>query len=613
MSAARRVRVLERQGSWEILAALVAVGLYAQTLRFGWVYHDQMEIVLNGYAHSLQNLPLILSTTVWAGSGMETYLYRPLLLVSYALNHLVSGLEPWSYHLVNVLLLAAVSVLVARAGRLLGLSTVAAGIGGVLFALHPIHVEAVAAVFGRKDLLASLFVLAMVLLHRSAADRGGWRMALPVLAFACALLSKEVGVVGLAFVAVYDWVIARRHTRLSKDQQRGRLYFGYLATLLVYHAVRIRITGGVGVPQPYFVENPLVQAPLLVKVGTALAVVGKGLVLQLLPMSQSPDYSFEAIPLVQSVADWRLLTTLGFLGLLGWLVLRSRRTSLPFTALTCWYFLALLPTANLLAIVGTIFGERLLFLPSVAFCLAAGQLGAVALNRASWVAALPLALWAGGLSAQTVRYSAVWTDDISLFSAAVEAVPKSTKVHHKLGEELLRAGEMEASLAPLERALEIAPDNQFALRTLNQAKAQIARVYLPLRPGGPTLAPPPEDPDILYLLGQLSRQRRDLVGAEGYWEAALALDSLHAPSLGDLGTIRFLEGEAELAQEYFEKAVEIDPTLSSAWYNLGRLHLAQGRTGAGVEALETFLRVAGRRYPPLVRWARDTLAHLEGS
>lgn len=195
---------LNRQGVWEAVVALVAVALYARTVGFGWIYDDQMEIVLNSFVHSFRNLPLIFSTTVWAGSGMETYLYRPLPLATYAANHLISGLAPWSYHLVNVLLHAGVSVMVVRVGRLWGLSVLASGLAGFIFAIHPIHVEVVAAVFGRKDLLAAFFTLAMVLLHGPAVAQGGWRTAMPVLAYACAMLSKEVGAVGLVMVAGQD-------------------------------------------------------------------------------------------------------------------------------------------------------------------------------------------------------------------------------------------------------------------------------------------------------------------------------------------------------------------------------------------------------------------------
>ncbi len=291
------VEILGSQRFWNILVPLVAVGFYLRTLWYGWIFEDLTEVVQNSYAHSLTALPKIFSNTAWAGSGTETYLYRPFLILSYALNHAISGLDPWSYHLANVLLFAGVAFLVVRVGRLLGFSVVGAGLAGLFFAVHPIHVEVVAPVFGRRDLLAVFFSLGMVLLHQKEENWTGWRMALPVGAFTLALLSKEVAVVGVAFVAAFDWLVVRRKEN-PWEEGRGRLYIGYIAVLLAYHAVRIRLTGGVGVPAPNALQNPLVDASRWVHLGTAVAVLGKGMMLQLFPHSQSPDYSYNAIPLV---------------------------------------------------------------------------------------------------------------------------------------------------------------------------------------------------------------------------------------------------------------------------------------------------------------------------
>lgn len=597
---------------WEAAAGLAALLLFARTVGFGWVYDDQMEIVLNPFVQSLGNLPLIFSTTAWAGSGMETYLYRPLPLASFALNHLVSGLAPWSYHLVNVLLFAGISVMVVRVGRLWGLTGPAAGLAGLIFALHPIHVEVVAAVFGRKDLLAAFFVLAMVISHPRAARRGGLFFGLPVLAYAGAMLSKEVGVVGVALVAAQDWFMTRDRKDLFGDPRRARLFAAYVATLLAYVLVRNQVVGGMGVPDTFYMDNPLVQAPLDVRLGTALAVLGKGLALQLLPLAQSPDYSFDAIPLVGSVLDPRLLGSLGLLALLVW-ALAASRTRRPILALAVvWYFLTALPTANILVLVGTIFGERLLFLPSVAFCLVAGMAGSRILEKNRW-AILPITLWVVFLSLQTVRYAGAWDNDVSLFRAAVAAVPTSTKANHKLGEELLRAGELGPALPYLREALRIAPDNQFAARTLAQARRQVVQRYLPPDSGARPFPDPPSHPEILYTLGDLSRQRGDLAGARRYWEEALTKDPGHAPSLADLGLLALIQGDTTRAELRLRAAVEENPKLSRAWYNLGRIHLARGDLASAHRALEAFLAGGRRRFPEQAAWAEEVLRQLPDS
>lgn len=615
--------ILARAGAWEVLIALAAVALFCPTVGFGWVYDDQMEIVLNPLVRSLSNLPTIFTTTVWAGSGMETYLYRPLALVTYTLNHFASGLAPWSYHLVNVLLHAGISVLVFRVGRLWGLSVVAAGLGGLIFAAHPIHVEVVAAVFGRKDLLAGLFTLAMVLLHSRAAGKGGWSTAPPILAYACAMLSKEVGVVGIALVAAQDWVLTRDRSSLARDGRRAGLYVGYLSTLLAYVLVRNHVTGGIGVPETYYMDNPLVAVPAGARLATAVAVIGKGLALQALPLTLSPDYSFDAIPVVRSVLDWRLLGTLVVVAVWGWGLVRARPG--VWSLLTTWYLIALLPAANVLVTVGTIFGERLLYIPSVAFSLAAGsgvawmargpavppdvarttRMG----RRIRSVSVVAAALWTSAMALRTLDYSRAWDNDIALFRHAVASVPKSTKANHKLGEELLRAGEIGPALPYLRRALEIAPDNDFAAATLAEARRRVAQLYPTPEPGS-LPRPLPTDPEILYVLGQVSREGGKIDEAEELWKKVLEVDPEHAPTRGDLGVLLLIQGDTAAALEQLRTAVHLDPSMARAWLGLSQIHLAAGRYPDARRALEAFLRAAGPHYPDRVRWARETLSRL---
>jgi Flp pilus assembly protein TadD len=648
---------------WETAIATVAVIFFAPAVWGGWVYDDQMEIVLNPLVQSLSHIPMLFRTTVWAGSGMETYLYRPLALVTYALNHAVSGLDPWSYHLVNVLLHALASVLVFRLGRRWGLTLPAAGLGGMFFALNPVHVEVVAAVFGRKDLLAAVFTLTLLLLHETSARRGGWRMALPVVAYACAMLSKEVGVVGLLLVAAQDWFLTRDRSHLARDRRRARLYVAYIGALLLYVLVRNAVTGGVGVPETYYMDNPLVGASLPARLATALAVVGKGVALQLLPLHLSPDYSYNAIPLVRSVLDWRFLGTLA--GILLWILALSRvsgdsslrsgaegrthrlpsglspaeageldarpSTRAILLLASAWYVISLLPSANVVVTVGTIFGERLLYLPSVALTLVmgmavtglTGQSPALAHAAHSWekedsgpgpawartFALGATMVWAGALGYQTVSYSRAWDNDISLFRWAVASVPSSTKAQHKLGEELLRADRVGEALPHLRKALAIAPDNQFAAATLARARERLAQRYLSPS-AGDAVPSPPDDPEILYTLGSISYSGGDRQQAARYWTRALVVDSTHAPSQLDLGALRLIQGDTVAALQHLQAAVRARPEMAEAWFNLARVYLARGDLREARTALTRFVASAGRRFPDQVRWAGDALSGL---
>ncbi len=598
---------------WQALVAVAAIAVYAHTLGHGFVYDSRVEVAANAYIRSLAYLPEIFTTTSWAGSEGESYLYRPLPILSYALNYQLSGLAAWSYHLVNMLLHGLVAVLVFRIGLSWRLAPAAAGLGALFFAVHPVHVEAVAAVFGRKDLLAAVFALAMVLWHRRATERGGWCIILPVAAYACALLSKEVGAVAIVLVLAQDWMLRTPAERRSvfRDQRIVGLYAVYLLVLAAYLLVRIGVVGSLGVPETSYLDNPLVVTPVLARVATAIVTVGLGVLHLALPLGLSPDYSYDAIPVVQSFFDWRLLSTLGMLGLAAFALSRTRGRAVLLPIAVVWYAVTLLPTSNLLVTVGTIFGDRLLYLPSVAFCLVAG-LAFVRLAGAGRSARVG-AVMAGSavvllLSLQAVRYASVWTDDLTLFRWATRVEPASTRAHHKVGEELPRAGQLGDAVRSLRRALAIAPDNRYAAETLGQAERRIVEWYLA---GGSGTASPPQDPEILHVLGTATRARGDLDEAAVWWNRALAADPTHARSHADLGVYYVARGDTTAGVRYIEHAVILTPSLAGAWLNLARIRLSRSDTSGAVFALRRFLEHASPTYADRIAWARRVLDEIE--
>jgi tetratricopeptide (TPR) repeat protein len=295
--------------------------------------------------------------------------------------------------------------------------------------------------------------------------------------------------------------------------------------------------------------------------------------LQVLPLVQSPDYSFNAIPLVGSVSDPRFVGVLAGSAAVLAAALRPALGGTPLPLALFWYGAALLPVSNLLLVSGTIFAERTLYLPSVATALLAGW-GLAGLVR--WHR--PLGTGLGGLvllllAGQTVRYSGAWTDDVTLFRRAAAAVPESTKAHHKLGEELLRRGDFAEALSSLHRSLEIAPENVYAAATLAVARTQVASRYY----GSEGLSPDtPAEPEVLYALGAVALERADTASAVAV----------------------------------LERAVAAQPDLARGWLTLASIRLGQGRNDAARAALQSFLAHAGTRYGTEVAQARQILSRL---
>ncbi len=463
---------------------------------------------------------------------------------------------------------------------------------------------------GRKDLLAAVFTLAMLLSHRSAVARGGgWRLTAPMLAYAAALLSKEVGAVGLALVLAQDWLApgARGERSAAHNRRLLGLYLGYILVLLGYLLVRLAVAGGLGVPT-HFIDNPLVAIPLGQRLGTAIVVIAYGLRLLVAPFPLSPDYSYDAIPLVQSLTDWRLIAAVLLLGLVGGALVpnRVRKTVIPLAVL--WYAVTLFPSSNIPFTVGTVFGERLLYLPSVALCVVGAWALVAASSRYHTASLTVTAAIVVGLTVLAVRYSAAWSDNLTLFQWATASAPRSSKAHHKLGESYYRAGSLGPAVASLRRALEIAPENEFARATISTITQYIGELY---DGDDPSTVPPDADAEVLYVLGQMSRQRGQLDNARSYWEAAVARDATHAESLADLGVLYLSRSDTVRGVEYLERATAQRPDLASPWFNLAGVHLRQGNREQARLALQRFVDLADRNYASEVAWARSALAALQ--
>jgi len=590
--------------AWALAAFLVGFLVYAPTIGNGFVFDDHVVIVNNRFLRSVDELPRLVSNMELVGSGYRIEQWRPLTSLTYAANHALGGLSPWSYHAANAVLHGIVAALLVLLGIRLGLAPAAAGAGALLFAAHPIHVEAVANVIGRKEVLATLFVALMLLSHRWAARRGGLRLAAPVFAYAAAMLSKEIGTVGLGLAVLGDLLAEDGCLRREGDGARRRavaLHLSYAATLAGYLVIYRAVTGGVTLNALRDIaDNPAAHATLGVRLMTAVAVLGKGLALQALPVGQSADWSYDAIPLVASPADLRFI--LSSAAFAAWLALGLRlRRSRPFVLLALgWYAAALSPVANVLFSTGTIFGERLLYLPSAALALLAGDAFVALLSRTAERLRLALAVGCAALlvllAAGSVRYAAAWANELRLFEWARESAPRSTKVHHKLAEVLLSAGRAEEALAEIRLSLEILPTNAFAEVTHAAILRNLGRKGEQEQSARRALALLPQDAYAAYEVACVERDAGRLDEAAALWRQAIDSNPWHAGALSDLSAFHLLRGEDALALGFAERAVETKPDLASAWYNLGLVQRRRGDVARARQAFTRFVETAGSDY-----------------
>ena len=191
---------------WAAGAVLLALVVYATSLQNGLVLDDADAIVENAATRDPLAWKRLLLASSWVASDRPTTSYRPLTTWTFAVNRAVHGERPFGYHLVNLLGHAGVAALVVCFGGTLGLPATTAGLAGVLFAVHPVNSEAVAAVVGRAEVLSAGLALLALIAWRWAASLPARTCGLA--AYALALLAKEYAIALVVLLPLGDLLFA---------------------------------------------------------------------------------------------------------------------------------------------------------------------------------------------------------------------------------------------------------------------------------------------------------------------------------------------------------------------------------------------------------------------
>ena len=389
--------------------AACAVVFYLGALWNRFALDDNQIVAFNALVHHVSGMWRTFGAAYWppdVGGG----LYRPLPIASYTLDWSLSGGAPWWFHLVNLAWHAGASVAVALLARHLS-GDRAAWTAGLLFAIHSVHVEAVANIVGRAEIMATLFVVLSVY-AALARDQLWWSLA----ALVCGVLSKENAIVGPGLIA-WAWVVglARPSRQRMAAYAASWLVFG-----IAYFAFRLTVLqqGLADVPAPVFYG----ATPIAVRL-TAVATFADVARLLVFPLKLRVDYSPAERTLVTTPLD--LSFVLGLVCLAAWVALmwtswrRGRRVEAFGLG---WIGIAFFPVSNLMAPVSILLAERNLYLPSVGLALAVGAaLQQLEPRRLAWV--LGLLVVAGG--ARTVERVPKWKDSRAVIESELEDSPRS--------------------------------------------------------------------------------------------------------------------------------------------------------------------------------------------
>ncbi|XP_055683480.1 protein O-mannosyl-transferase TMTC2-like [Lutzomyia longipalpis] len=296
----------------------LAVALYLNTLDAGFVYDDRRAILGNPDVLSSTPWRHMLDNDFWGTPLMDSGShgsFRPLCVLSFRMNHLLSGFRPFGYHLTNVLLHAVATGLVLKLARHLLSPGWGATVAGVLFAAHPIHTEAVASIVGRADIAACIFYLICFLAYiqhvewRERGDYRHWAALFGCFAAASlAILCKETAITALVLCAFYDILNA-----VAGNRDKNRMRSLVILSVVLASIVHLRLRLPTPMTQFSAADNPTAKVnSIWTRFLTFSYLPFFNFRLLLLPTTLSFDWGMEAIPRITNFLDPRAILACGF-------------------------------------------------------------------------------------------------------------------------------------------------------------------------------------------------------------------------------------------------------------------------------------------------------------
>ncbi len=581
-----RPRRLDRQ-TW-ILAALLALltfAVYAQTAWFGFITIDDPY-----YAAENPRIQLGLTQTgiVWSFTTIHDANWIPLTWLSLMLDTSLFGFRPAGYHLTNVLLHAANTVLLFAALLAATDSRGRSAFVAALFALHPLHVESVAWIAERKDVLSTFFGMLALLTYVFWAKRGQARWLFTATAsFVASLMAKQT-LVTLPFVLLLldFWPLAR--FRLGVQTVRRLLVekIPFFAVAIVFSAIALfsQSHGGGVKNLGYF--------PLRERVLNAVVVYVAYLGKIFWPANLAIYYPHphDALSVTAATLSAVLLLAITIVVLLG-----VRR--FPYLLVGWfWYLGTLVPMIGLVQIGTQQMADRYTYFPAIGIFLAvtwfvcdlATARVSTEFGRATAITILGTVgtTLVGLLAVLAYRQIGYWRDSATLLRHSQESTVENPRAHQLLGSALIEVGATSEGIAELETAVRMDPSSPAAQAALGAGLQTAGRLDEAAAHYEQALALRGPDPDVFYNLARIQIGRRDYKSAKQNLLHAVAINPDHVNAYAWLGTADLELGDYRETIAASQRALELDPKMVRARHNLALALLATGRTDDAIRQFE---------------------------
>jgi protein O-mannosyl-transferase len=566
-----------------LLLAIATLAIYLPVGSCGFIDYDD-DVYFFANPHVLGGLNW--ADIKWAFTSGEDANWHPLTWLSLMLDAQLFGNGAAAPHLVNVLIHIANSILVFRLFRQMTATLWRSAVLAMLFALHPLHVESVAWVAERKDVLSSFFGLLALLFYARYNDSSpgshAWPYYLSLFFFTCSLMSKPM-LVTLPFVLLLldFWPLQRFNIFSLKRLLIEKIPFFLLSAAASVMTFLVQKKGGAvislaNVSMGQRVENTFVSyARYLRKI--------------FWPVNLATPY-----PPPHYWPMWLVIFSIALFAVLCLAAVAARKI-FPF-AFTGWFWFAgmLVPVIGLVQVGAAALADRYAYLPLIGILLiavwCAGEICAkfrVPRNGIILIATffiLACAVRAGN----QVR---LWKNDPALFGHALAVTKNNYVASLDLGFWYAKNGQVAESLQCYDDAVRLGPDNATALYDAADAFAKLGHWDDAIRDYRRSLQISPNQPDALNNLGFALARNKQLSEAAACFETVLALQPNSADAHNNLATILFMQGKLEDAATQFSDALQLSPNDFRICVNLAGTYEGLGQTNLAVKYYQQALRL----------------------
>lgn len=567
-----------RLNAWHlVIVVVVCLVTYGNSLSGSFVWDDEIQIVKNGVIRSFRNVGTAFTSAFWdfaaAGNSTQTNFYRPVQTLSYMLAYSVGELSPRPYHVITLAFHAIASVSVYLVCLELSLSAGGALLAAILFAVHPVHSEAVAWIAGVPDVACGAFYFAALwagLKYFKTAQRKWLWFSLAT--FFAALLAKEMAVT-LPLVAWILWRFQAKSGEAPRNPQKVA-FAGYAAVLSLYVALRLAALGFLATSHFH------VEASIIDWFSLGADVLAKYLQYSVLPY---PLSAYHLLPLKLADRVTATLLSTAVIAILAIVFVWFRDRLKPYLYLLAAFVVMFIPVLYFPAI-SIFFAERYLYIPVFSIVLlavaAAERLGKPWFKNTLWIVAAVFALAA-------INRNSDWENSERLYTRTLETDPDAAHIRINLSDIQLKRGEDASAATNLEKAIASLDSGRFIDWTYERYRAYVGLGAIAARaqdyPKARRLfeqaveVNPNGDWGYLYLGGVLLESDRDYPNAIAHFKKAIQLGPLNEMARDYLGIALLNQKNYQEAAHYFEEALRINPNYADAKAHLALANRALAR------------------------------------